>query len=428
MGAAGGHADLEQVLSRGGITCVYQPVVNLETGETVAYEALARGPSGSGLEAPAALFAAARRIGRLDDLDWACRGAAAQGALDAGLGSEIRLLINVEPETLHPGNLQVPEDLRPVLARTTMELSAIAEFTERAISARPAQLLAAAERARSLGFGIAIDDVGALPESLAVMPLLRPDLVKLDLALVQQQATVNIAAIVNAVRAYAEETGATVLAEGIETEDHRQRALGMGASIGQGWLLGKPGPIKKPTKSPTSPIPLLAVGSPSPGATPFQICGAQVPLRRGHASLLNNISWHLENQAAALFSPPIVAASFQTASRFTAKTARRYERLAKNAALVTVLGAGMPEQPAPGVRGTTLRNDEPLVGEWCVCVVGAHYASALVARELDERVAGERAYEYGVTHNRQLVLEVARSLLLRLGPASRINLEPPHAV
>ena len=61
------------MLAAGAVRSVYQPIVDLATGEHVAVEALARGPAGSALERPDALFARARAAGRLAELDHACR-------------------------------------------------------------------------------------------------------------------------------------------------------------------------------------------------------------------------------------------------------------------------------------------------------------------------------------------------------------------
>src|SRR3712207_8843954 len=68
-------------------------------------------------------------------------------------------------------------------------------------------------RVRELGWGIALDDVGADPMSLSFMPLLRPDVVKLDLRLVQGAPGPEVAQVMNAVNAYAESTGALVRSE-----------------------------------------------------------------------------------------------------------------------------------------------------------------------------------------------------------------------
>ena len=72
------------------------------------------------------------------------------------------------------------------------------------------------------------------------MPFVRPDVIKLDLRLVQANPDVAIAGIVNAVNAERERSGAVILAEGIEHEEHLTTARALGATLGQGWLFGRP--------------------------------------------------------------------------------------------------------------------------------------------------------------------------------------------
>ena len=108
------------------------------------------------------------------------------------------------------------------------------ELTERALTEHPAELLGAVANLRRCGCGIALDDVGTDRRSLALMPFLRPNVIKLDLRLVQSRPTHEIAGVVTAVSAEAERSGATVLAEGVETEEQVLTALGMGAELGQG--------------------------------------------------------------------------------------------------------------------------------------------------------------------------------------------------
>ena len=153
-------AELDRILRLHAIRSVFQPIVDLDTGRTVAYEALARGPAGSPLAAPQPLFAAARRHGRL--------------------------------------------------------------------------------RVRGRGWGIALDDVGAERASLALLPFIRPDVIKLDLGLVQGRPSAAVAEVFSAVNAESERSGAVVLAEGIETREHLGTARALGATLGQGWLLGRP--------------------------------------------------------------------------------------------------------------------------------------------------------------------------------------------
>ena len=227
---------LRRVLASGGLRAVYQPIVDLDTQLPVAYEALARGPQGSPLESPAALFGQAAAGGLVAELDRAARCAAVAGALAAGLRPPHTLFLNVEPSAVGGPD--------PLLGREAGELRVVVELTERALAERPAEVLAAVRWLRERGCGIALDDVGVDERSLALMPFLAPDVIKLDMSLIQERRpSPTTARVLNAVAAEAERSGATLLAEGIETEAHLARARAVGATLGQGWYFGRPGEL-----------------------------------------------------------------------------------------------------------------------------------------------------------------------------------------
>ncbi len=115
-----------------------------------------------------------------------------------------------------------------LIAEAGRRLNVVVEVTERSLVSAPAELLAALSVVRDLGWGVALDDVGADVMSLALMPFVQPDVIKLDLRLIQQQPDREIAAIVGAVDAQAERTCALVLAEGIETNEHLDAGAGDG--------------------------------------------------------------------------------------------------------------------------------------------------------------------------------------------------------
>jgi EAL domain-containing protein (putative c-di-GMP-specific phosphodiesterase class I) len=404
---------LGRVLRDGLVRAVYQPIVDLDAGDVVAFEALARGPEGSPLERPDVLFDAARRTGRLVELDWACRSAAVRGAMEAGFGPPLTLFVNVEPETL---GTAPPAAGAAHLDRAQHELALVVECTERAITGRPAELLATLAAVRRRGWAVAVDDVGADPGSLALMPFLRPD-IKLDLRLVQQRPSSSIAEIVSAVNAEAERSGACVLAEGIETEAHAATARAMGATLGQGWLFGRPGPL--PDRLPT-PAHGLSRGMPEviDTGSPYVVANATRAPRDADKRLLIEVSKHLERQALALGRPTVVVGAFQEGRFFTPSTASRYTGLAERAAFVGALGEGMPPAPAPQVRGAVLDHDDPVRGEWDLAVVGPHFAGALVARDLgDDGPDLDRRFEFVLTYERELVVDVASALLARIAPA-----------
>jgi EAL domain-containing protein (putative c-di-GMP-specific phosphodiesterase class I) len=371
---------VHDVLARQAVTSVFQPIVDLDTGAVVAYEALARGPVGP-LERPDALFAAARRSGRLADLDALCRRAAFTGAVELGLLAPLTLFVNVEPEVLDTAPL---DDLLAVAEGAPGELRVVLEITERALATRPADLLRTVERVRALGWSVALDDVGAETLSLAFMPLLRPDVVKLDLRLVQDRPGPAIAEIMNAVNDHAEHTGAVVLAEGIETQAHLVMARALGARLGQGWMFGRPaaGPARG---YPVAELPLPTATPPTGlDGSPFDCLPAGTTLRRSPKSLLIEVSKQLERQAMRLGETCVVAATFQEARHFTPSTVQRYRDLVARTGFVCALGEDLPVEPVPGVRGAALAPDDPVRGEWDVTVVSPHFTVALLARDLGD--------------------------------------------
>ena len=403
---------LGEVLAAGAVRSVYQPILDLDSGLVVAYEALARGPQGP-LATPDALFAAAREQGRLAELDAACRTAAFRGAVEQGLPAPLTLFVNVEPEVLDSAPL---DDLLAIASAAPGGLRVVLEITERALAVRPADLLRTVERVRALGWGVALDDVGAEVLSLAFMPLLRPDVVKLDLRLVQDRPGPQIAEIMNAVNAYAERSGALILAEGIETPDHLRTARALGARLGQGWLLGRPGPGAT-AGTPTGDLVLPSAPAADGDGSPFACLPAGTALRRSPKDLLIELSKQLEREAMRIGKACVVASTFQEAQHFTVATTQRYRDLAERTSFVCALGEGLPVEPVPGVRGAHLSPDDPVRGEWDVVVIGPHFAAALLARDLgDSGPDLQRTFEYALTYDRDTVVRAAVALLGRVAP------------
>ncbi|MGI9156112.1 MAG: sensor domain-containing phosphodiesterase [Marmoricola sp.] len=407
---------IAEILLAGQVRSVFQPIVDLDTGAVAAYEALARGPQGP-LESPDALFGAAREAGLLAELDEACRAAAFRGASELGLMAPLTVFVNVEPEVLDSAPI---EDLLALADAAPGELRIVLEITERALVARPAQLLRTVERVRELGWAVALDDVGAESASLAFMALLRPDVVKLDLSLVQRSPTPVVAGIMHAVNAYAERSGALVLAEGIETDQHLATARALGAVLGQGWMFGRP------TVQPDRRLPELALRLPSATTgrddsavieSPFSCLPADVVLRRSPKQLLVELSKQLEREAIRLGETCVVASTFQHGTHFTPVTAQRYRDLVDRTGFVCALGDDLPDEPVPGLRGAALGSDDPVRGEWDVVVLSPHFSAALLARDLgDTGPDMDRMFEYALTYQRDTVTRAAHGLLSRVSP------------
>jgi EAL domain-containing protein (putative c-di-GMP-specific phosphodiesterase class I) len=274
------------LLSPDGLRPVFQPVVNLDTGAVVGYEALARTRADLPALAPQEMFAWGRRAGQLSALDWSCRCAAFRGAVEAGIRPPLTVLVNAEPAALDSG---APAALWHDVQLARRGLRVVIELTERQLAHAPVRLFRVVDSMRALGWGIALDDVGAEPTSLALLPLLQPDVIKLDRSVLLDPIEAGHAATLHAAAAEAERTGAVIVAEGIETWRQAALARSLGAHYGQGFLWGRPTPTPRIDRSRvTRGLPQLArtVGRPEPHAATHRAQIHGVAELRTHIELM----------------------------------------------------------------------------------------------------------------------------------------------
>ena len=144
-----------------GLMPVFQPVVSLPDEQVIGFEALARWPNLITVT-PQNVFSFANASKRAAVLDQQCIDAAARAALTAELPYGSLLLINTEPGVPHAGRAN-----NAVLDDACERFQVIFELTERQLLAHPRSLLDKAAAIRADGIAIAVDDVGAHPDSLA---------------------------------------------------------------------------------------------------------------------------------------------------------------------------------------------------------------------------------------------------------------------
>jgi EAL domain-containing protein (putative c-di-GMP-specific phosphodiesterase class I) len=411
-------AEFTDLIEQRAVSCAFQPVVRLDTREIVAYQALPRGPAGTRWESHRELCRAAAAVGRTAELDWVCQAAACEAALRRELPPSVPLLITADPAT---SRSSCPEDLRPTGELASDRLRVVTALTERAVSVDPVALVSAADSLRALGSGVALFDVGIDPGSLSLLPLMRPDLVRVDSYLLGGAGPVAPVAPVRAavaVAEYAERSGAAVVADGIETPDHLARARGLGVSFGQGGLLGTPGPLPERVPVPLEPLRLPGDGGQPfgpQGVTPYDVVAVEREVTLTDQAALAAMARRLETMALDEDWPGVVLGCFQDSDGFFAATGRRYAALAEHAALVAVFGVGLSDEPAPGVLGMGVDAGDLLGDEWNLIVLGPRCAAALVARDLgDAGSAATRRYVHAVTYDRDLVIAAAQPLLARL--------------
>src|ERR671933_139124 len=206
-------------------------------------------------------------------------------------------------------------------------------------------------------------------------------------------------------------------------------ARALGATLGQGWFFGRPGP--GPVEGAVHgalvlPSQLPDTVSEDADVSPFACLPIDVPLREAPKALLIELSKQLEREALRLGAASVVAATFQEARHFTPATTLRYRDLVERTGFVCALGEDLPVEPLPGVRGATLSPSDPVRGEWDLVVLGPHFAAALLARDLGDTGPDlERTFEFALTYERDTVVRAAHGLLSRVVPRVAV---PPAAV
>lgn len=392
-----------------GLMPVFQPVVSLPDEQVVGFEALARWPTFLTVT-PQNVFSFANASKRATVLDQQCIDAATRAALVAELPYGSLLLINTEPAVEHTARAN-----NPALADACERFQVIFELTERQLLAHPRALLDKVAAIRADGIAIAIDDVGAHPDSLAVLDIVAPDIVKLDVAMIQSSPQSDRASTLTGVLAHQERTGALIIAEGVETDEHLEQAKAMGASLAQGFRFGHGVPLNRQKCIAGPPLPALA----EPGrfaSSHVSAVGDRRALRVAREHVVAAFSRHIVEQARHSVDHPMVLATLHRAEDFSAGPRQIYRELALTSPLVAVFGRDVPDDLGPSVRGIELQHGDPLCEEWVVVAIGTDTCRALVARELvrPESGGGDRRFEFLVSSDRAVVTKAARSLLSRV--------------
>jgi hypothetical protein len=287
---------------------------------------------------------------------------------------------------------------------------------EEALTDDPASLFDAVAAVRGSVWGIAIDDAAAAPAALALLPLVRPDVLKLDLRGLKGQLG-EIAKMGEGARVYSEQTGATILAQGIEDLDDVSAARLTGATFGQGWFFGRPGPLPSEGLVPTSVFPLVQRSPVADRATPFEVVSERCRTTIIEKRFLVPFIHHIEDQVDGHGPRALLLESFEPGSTMSADEQARLRHLGDRAAFFAGLSADLSgfAMDGPSVRTGTVNPADRIGSEWDVIVLGPHYAVAVTARAIDSTLAGnERRFDYAVTHDRDLVVRAALVMWGRL--------------
>ncbi|HSD65586.1 MAG TPA: GGDEF domain-containing phosphodiesterase [Vicinamibacteria bacterium] len=232
---------LQDILLRERVRTDYQAIFRMQEGTIMGFEALSRGPRGSGFDSAKALFDAARKNSLEIEVDRLCRRRA---LLSSGrIPSNTKIFVNTLPATLRDPQFR-DKALIDLLEKAQVSPDRIViEITEHEMIEKYELFRETTAYFTALGMSFAVDDVGTGYSGLESIAKLKPSYLKIDMSLVRDvhlQRGVN-RTMVKAIIDIGHGIGAKVIAEGIEQEEDQQVLRdALGVDFGQGYHLGRP--------------------------------------------------------------------------------------------------------------------------------------------------------------------------------------------
>jgi diguanylate cyclase (GGDEF)-like protein len=241
------ESELRKALRQNEFEPYFQPIFRLGDGKVVGYEALIRwNHPQRGLLKPSDFVRIAEDSGLIEAIDWrlfevSCRLLAQKAPAD--------LFVTFNVSALHLRHVDFDSRILKMLERIGLEPSRlVTEVTEGALLDNPESVRAMLDRLRMAGVGAALDDFGTGYSSLSYLHSLPLRMLKIDRAFVHEldkDGSTNSTTVVAAILALAHALNIQVIAEGIETQAQFDTLLSMGCEMGQGYLLGRPGPVDR---------------------------------------------------------------------------------------------------------------------------------------------------------------------------------------
>lgn len=231
----------DQLISDRAVTPFFQPIIVLNSRETIAYELLARSKL-EGLTNPAAMFNAADKLGQNATLSELMREEGLKVA-DSSAQSSSEFYLNTHPcEVVNDRLIDSLRKLRSAHSNTkiTLEIHEAAVIDPGSISELRTVL-------NDLNIRLSYDDFGAGQGRLLELGEQPPDVLKFDMKLIRDidKAPATRQDMLATLVRLAVELGTTPLAEGVETEAEHETCLQLQFELGQGFYYGRPAPFQK---------------------------------------------------------------------------------------------------------------------------------------------------------------------------------------
>lgn len=227
------------VLNGSHIKTVYQPIFSLQNGSILGYEALSRICLPECELNIEQLFSIAKHVRKTWELEKLCRTAALENAARKSRSS--KLFLNVDPNVIYDPELRAGFTHEKLEEYGLNPDDLVFEITERSAIGEMESFTASITHYQKQNFKIAIDDFGAGYSGLSRVCALRPNYIKLDMAIVRDiHEFANKSSLVSGIVKFCKEMDIALIAEGIETEAELDTLIRLGVDYGQGYYLGRP--------------------------------------------------------------------------------------------------------------------------------------------------------------------------------------------
>ena len=234
-------ASLHEILQHRTLSALFQPILDLKSGEFLGFEGLIRGPANSPLHSPVNLFGAAQQHGLSLEVEMLCRQIVLKTFAQLDLPGN--LFLNISPEALLHPSFKNGQTLDYMAQIGLSPERVIIEITENQPTYDFSAMCNALLHYRAMGFQIAIDDLGAGFSSLRLWSELRPEFIKIDMHFVQgvDKDLIKLQ-FLKSIQQIAESCGTHVIAEGIESAEELRVVKSIGIALGQGYFIARPSP------------------------------------------------------------------------------------------------------------------------------------------------------------------------------------------
>ena len=243
--------ELQKIIENQALDTFFQPILKLNSGETIGYEALNRPAETHLFTNTETFYDFVGQTNQVFLFECFCRNLSLKRFMERYKERNSLIFINIHPNVLLDSTYHSGETLQLLSGLGIEPKQVVFELTEKSAVTDFKLFEKVLSNYRAQGFRIAIDDVGSGYNSLKTLVYLKPEFIKLDKSLIQNiDQNKEQQQLVKLIIDYAKQSSTEIIAEGIERMEELAFICDQGVDYGQGYALGKPKEEVKPGRIP----------------------------------------------------------------------------------------------------------------------------------------------------------------------------------